>query len=124
VKEEIWCEKCFEAKRESRHLTYLVLWNSILAGIETSEGAAEQRLAAVDRLDLVGWLDEAQRSVTDWRGRFYRLLGDIEKWHEHLARQANPEEGERAKRSATLFKLPDEILQAKDPLEALIAQHR
>ena len=124
VKEEIWCKECFEAKRESRHPVYLVVWNSILAGIETTEGAAEQRLSAVDRLDLVGWLDEAQRSAAGWRGRFFRLLGDIEKWHMHLMRQANPEEGEGAKRMAAIFKLPDEILQAQDPLEALVAQHR
>ncbi len=124
VKEEIWCRECFEAKRESRHLLYLVVWNSILAGIETTEGAAEQRLSAVDRLDLVGWLDEAQRSAADWRSRFFQLLGDIEKWHMHLARQANPEEGDGGKPMAAIFQLPDEILQAQDPLGALIAQHR
>jgi len=124
VKEEIWCEKCFDAKRESRHPIYLVVWNSILAGIETTEDAAEQRMASVDRLDLVGWLDEAQRSATDWQRRFFRLLGDIEKWHEHLARQSNPEEVDEAGRLSAVFKLPDEILLAKDPLEALIAQHR
>ena len=123
VKEELWCEKCFEAKRDSRHPVYLVVWHSILAGVETTEGAAEQRLAAVDRLDLVGWLDEAQRSSADWQRRFFRLLGDIEKWHEHLVRQANPPEGDAAKGWASIFKLPDEILQAQDPLEALIKQH-
>lgn len=124
VEEEIWCQRCFDAKAESRHPIYLVVWNSILAGVETTEVAAEQRLATVDRLDLVGWLDEAQRSSDSWRARFFRLLGDIEKWHQHLERQENPQENERSMRWSAIFKLPDEILQAQDPLKALIAQHR
>jgi hypothetical protein len=124
LKEEIWCDACFEAKRESRHPIYLVIWNSILAGIETSEEAANQRLASVDRLDLVGWLDEAQRSVATWQKHFFGLLGDLEKWQDHLERQANPQDDDQANRWAGIFKLPDEILQAKDPLKALLTQHR
>jgi len=124
VKEELWCDACFKAKREPRHPIYLVIWNSILAGIETTEEAAGQRLASVDRLDLVGWLDEAQRSAATWQRRFFELLGDLEKWQDHLERQANPQEDEQANRWAGIFKLPDEILQAKDPLKALLTQHR
>lgn len=123
VKEELWCDACFHAKRETRHPIYLVIWNSILAGIETSEEAANQRLASVDRLDLIGWLDEAQRSAGTWQRRFFSLLGDMEKWHEHLKNQANPEEAEKAGRRARLFKLPEEILTANDPLKALLDQH-
>jgi hypothetical protein len=124
LKEEIWCDACFEAKRESRHPIYLVIWNSILAGIETTEEAANQRLASVDRLDLVGWLDEAQRSANAWRGHFFRLLGDLEKWQRHVHRQANPQGTENEGRLAAIFSLPEEILQAEDPLKALLAQHR
>lgn len=124
VKEELWCDACYKAKRESRHPIYLVIWHSILAGVETTEEAAEQRLASVDRLDLVGWLDEAQRSASTWRSRFFRLLGDLEKWQTHLESQASPEANEKERLWLAILKLPDEILQSKDPLKSLLTQHR
>ena len=124
VKEELWCDQCRKAERKLRHPIYLVIWNSILAGIETTEEAAERRLASVDRLDLVGWLDEAQRSSATWQSRFFGLLGDLEKWQTHLEHQANPQEDDKTRRWAPIFKLPDEILQANDPLKALLHQHR
>ncbi len=123
VKEELWCDQCYAAKRESRYPIFLVIWNSILAGVETTEEAAEQRLASVDRLDLVGWLDEAQRSASVWQRRFFSLLGDLEKWHEHLEHQKNPQEDEKANRFRAIFKLSDEILNAEDPLKTLLTQH-
>lgn len=124
VKEELWCEPCSHAKRESRHPIYLVVWNTILAGVETTEEDAEKRLASVDRLDLVGWLDEAQRSTSVWKRRFYGLLGDMEKWQEHLEHQNKPPEDEKVARFRAIFKLSDEILNAEDPLKTLLTQHR
>lgn len=124
VKEELWCDQCFDGGRKSRHPIYLVIWNSILAGVETTEEGAGQRLATVDRLDLVGWLDEAQRSADGWQCRFFRLLRDMEKWHVHLEQQKNPQLDGGTNRFSGIFKLPDEILNAQDPLKALLAQHR
>jgi len=124
IKEEFWCAKCSEAEHPAWHPVYLVVWNSILAGVEASEEAAEKRLASVDRLDLVGWLDESQRTSDSWRMRFFYLLGDIEKWRRHKASEANPNEDAGAKRLSAIYKLPDEVQQAPDPLAALIAHHR
>jgi hypothetical protein len=51
LNETLWCSACREARREQTNTSvYLVIWHSILAGVE-------QDLAAVDRLDLIARLD-------------------------------------------------------------------
>lgn len=132
VQERFWCSKCHKAGKDSESPVYLVIWNSILAGVEQDLARAETRLAAVDRLDLIGWLDEAQRNETHWKRRFYRFFNDISRWSEHLDREKNPEpvpEGEtpeqtqRRKSFARLWGPPEEILSAPDPLAAIIANN-
>ena len=100
--------------------------------MEQDLSRAETRLATVDRLDLIGWLDEAQRNENRWRQRFYELLGDVRQWSEHLVRQQNPEpapDGETAGQAqrrdvfARLWRLSEEILSAPDPLAAIIEKH-
>ena len=70
LQEHAYCRSCLEANREHEVPVFLVVWHSILAGVERSEEAAEARLQAVDRADLIGWIDEAQRNERDWRRRF------------------------------------------------------
>jgi hypothetical protein len=86
----------------------------------------------VDRLDLIGWLDEAQREANQWNRRFYGLFNDVRRWDEHLVRQKDPEpvpEGEtvaqteRRKAFARLWGLPEEILSAPDPLAAILEKN-
>jgi len=128
VKDELWCQACWEAKRESRPPVYFVIWHSILAGVEQSESAAESRLSSIDRLDLIGWLDEAQRSSRQWRERFDRLLDDFEKWHQHVGRERMPESSPaktgREELLCNIFRLPDEILNSPDPVAAILESHR
>ena len=125
IKETAWCEACWKEKRESRWDIYLIIWHSVLAGVEDDLAKAEARLASVDRLDLIGWLDEAQRESEQWRHRYWKLFNDITKWRDHLARKDEPEpagEGAEKRRAIRRFlDLPDEILNAPDPLAALIA---
>ena len=133
VKESLWCEACYQARRESGDKAdpppeppvYLVIWHSILAGVEQDLAQAEARLAAVDRLDLIAWLDEAQRNAARWRAHYYDLLRDVERWHERLARQNEPEEkDERHRAFQHHFDLPQEILAASDPLAAILARNK
>ena len=131
VKETLWCNACHSAKRDQTNPpVYLVIWHSILAGVEQDLAKAEARLAAVDRLDLIAWLDEAQRETARWRAHYYDLLRDVERWHEHLARANEPEPeltGEAAERRRAVqrfFDLPEEILTAPDPLAAILARNK
>ena len=75
----------------------------------------------MDRLDLIAWLDEAQREAARWRRHHHSLHHDVQRWQEHLARAAAPEPevtGETAERRRAfqrLFDLPPEILTAPTP---------
>jgi len=132
VQERFWCSACHRAGASTDSPVYLVIWHSILVGIEQDRSRAEARLSSIDRLDLIGWLDDAQRNEDRWKRRFYGLFNDVRHWSEHLAREQNPEpapEGEtddQARRRhafARLWGLPDEILAARDPLAAIIEKH-
>jgi hypothetical protein len=133
VQERFWCSACHKEGVSTESPVYLVIWHSILAGVEQDAERAEARMASVDRLDLIGWLDEAQRNETRWKRHFYRLFTDVSRWSEHLAREKNPEPapegetGEQAKRHeafARLWRLPEEILSAPDPLAAIIEKNK
>ena len=131
VKETLWCSACHEAKREQTNpVVHLVIWHSILAGVEQDLAKAEARLAAVDRLDLIAWLDEAQRDAARWRRHYHDLHHDVQRWHEHLARANEPEpeahdaNAERRRALRRFFDLPEEILTAPDPLAAILARNQ
>ena len=105
-----------------------MIWHSLLAGVEQDLAKAEARLAAVDRLDLIAWLDEAQREAARWRRHYHGLYNDISRWHEHLTRPAEPEpageNAERVRAFRRLFGVPEEILTAPDPLAAILARNK
>jgi hypothetical protein len=130
LKERLWCSACHTAGQPSESPVYLVIWHSVLAGVEQDLGKAEARLAAVDRLDLIGWLDEAQREAARWRHHYHALYHDVNRWHEHLARAAAPEPedaspaAEKRRALRHLFDLPEEILTASDPLAAILAANK
>ena len=128
IKESAWCDGCRKAGNHSEWDVYLIVWHSILAGVEEDLARAEARLASVDRLDLIGWLDEAQREEEQWRRRYWGLFNDISKWRDHVAHKDEPEvvgeDAEKRRAFRSLFGLPDEILNAPDPLAALIEAHK
>jgi len=82
----------------------------------------------IGRLDLIGWLDEAQRSSQQWSQRFYRLLSDFGKWHQHVQDTRKTEESSSEDLCVSglrnFFRLPDEILNAPDPIAAILESHR
>ena len=102
----------------------------MLAGVEQDLAKAEARLAAIDRLDLIGWLDEAQRETARWRRHYHDLHHDVQRWHEHLARTTAPEPeataatAEPRRAFQRFFDLPEEILTAPDPLAAILAANK
>ena len=133
ISETLWCSACHKAGDSANSPVFLVIWHSILAGVEQDLTRAEARLAAVDRLDLLGWLDDAQRQSAKWRRCYQGLTHDLQRWHDHLARQQNPEparEGETpevAARRESLSRLwgpSEEILSAPDPLATIIARNQ
>mgnify|MGYP006276105873 FL=1 len=124
--EEAFCWACSKAERQARTELFLVVWHTILAGVELSQEAAELRLAAVDRLDLIRWLDDAQKREEAWRRRLRSLYSDVSRWHEELERRNRPQEEEtdRAGSIRRMLSLPDEILNADDPLAEILARHK
>lgn len=99
IEERLFCSACWKRRRATGDTSevapdppvYLVIWHSILAGVEQDLAKAEARLAAVDRLDLIGWLDDAQHDAARSRGHFYKFRSDVQRWHEHLADANAPE---------------------------------
>lgn len=129
IQETLWCDACNKAGRSPANSpVYLVVWHTVLAGVEQELAKAEARLAAVDRLDLIAWLDEAQRETDNWHRRYSKLHSDVARWHEHLTNPPGVEpaddEGKRQSPFRRLFSLPDEILNASDPLAAILAANQ
>jgi hypothetical protein len=130
LKETFHCAACWkrdperERQRENR-LLYIGIWHSILvtAGFELSK--VERRLATVDRLDLITWLDQVQRQARDWERRFHHLRGDMERYREHLQTPPNEasEENPRLAALRRLWVLPAEVLNSPDPLEAILKRN-
>ena len=129
IKETLWCNACHKAgKQPAESPVYLVVWHSLLAGVEQDLATAEARLASVDRLDLIAWLDEAQRDAARWAKTYHKLFSDVSRWHEHLTRPTETEltgpEAERRLAFSRFFSLPEEILTALDPLAAILAANK
>ena len=126
VKERFWCAACHKAGQSGDAPAYLALWHSIIVAVELDHAEAERKLAAVDRLSLIGWLDQAQRETLQWRRRYHGLYRDVERWHEHLQSPPDPTEpaDDRRKSLRRLFGLPQEILESPDPLAAILERHR
>lgn len=129
IKETLWCNACHKAgKQPAESPVYLVVWHSLLAGVEQNLAKAEARLASVDRLDLIAWLDEAQRDAARWSRHYHKLFSDVSRWHEHLTRPPEPEpagpEAERHRAFRRFLSLPEEILTAPDPLAAILAANK
>lgn len=130
VKETFFCDACWkqdpkrERARESPTL-YIGIWHSILVTVGFQLAEVEQRLAGVDRLDLIGWLDQAQRKAQDWERRFHHLRSDVERYRQHLQTPPEAAEPENPLIASLrrLWGLPDEVLNSPDPLGALLKRN-
>lgn len=122
VEESIWCEPREEGGEGKLHPVYLAIWHRILAGVYLDPSEAEERVKSVDRLDLIGWLDEAQRESRRWRRRYHRLFSDVKEWNERRKETKAPADSKE--RRFLFHRLPDEIMQAPDPLAEILDAHR
>ena len=128
IKDEAYCQACSDAKRHAWTDVYLVVWHTILAGVETEESKAQARLASVDRLDLVQWIAEAQKKEEQWQRRFFALHNELRRWHEYVEEQKKPQEpeSESNKRLRTLRSIwspSEEIKTAADPIGKILELH-
>lgn len=130
VKETFFCNACWktdpEKERERERLPlYIGIWHSILITVDFQLAEVERRLAAVDRLDLIGWLEKAQRQANDWERRFHHLRHDVKRYREHL--QTPPDSGDqenpRLASLRRLWGLPDEVLNSPDPLGEILKRN-
>ena len=128
IKDEAYCQACSDAKRHAWTDVYLVVWHTILAGVETEESKAQSRLASVDRLDLVEWIAEAQKKEEQWQRKFFSLHNDLHRWHEYVEDQKKPQEpesaGKKTLRTLGAFWGPsEEIITALDPIGKILELH-
>ena len=82
VEESIWCPPQGDEEKGTNYPVYLVVWHNILAGVFLDAKEAEKRLHTVDRLDLIRWLDEAQRTTYLWKRLYWKFYADISEWHQ------------------------------------------
>lgn len=132
VKESHWCSVCHKAEKPGNSTIFLVIWHSVLVGVEQDLPKAEARLASVDRLDLIGWLEARQREVARWKRRYCDLYRDVNSWRKHLTPKdppppdETPEEAELRKRHQFFdnpWPLSGEILDSPDPLAAILRKN-
>jgi len=128
IKDEAYCRACSDAKRDAWTDVYLVVWHTILAGVETEECKAAARLASVDRLDLVQWIAEAQKKEEQWQRRFFSLHHELRGWHDYVEDQKKPQEpeteGKKTLRKLGSFWRPsEEITTAADPIGKILELH-
>ena len=128
IKDEAYCQACSDAKRHAWTDVYLVVWHTILAGVETEESKAQSRLASVDRLDLVQWIAEAQKKEEQWQKRFFALHNELRRWHEYVEEQKKPQEPEsesnkRLRVLRSIWSPSEEIKTATDPIGKILELH-
>jgi hypothetical protein len=126
--ETFWCSACHNADTETAPKLYVVIWHSILIAVEWQREEAECKLAAVDRLNLIEWLDQTQREALTWRRNYHALRNDLARWQEYQDEQKRSTTAEDSSTTANspLSKLfmPDEsIRNATDPLAVILERH-
>ena len=116
VGEDLFCSSCNSVSQE----LYFAVWHTLLAGIYDSPEEAEERLLHIDRAELMDYIDRHQREAETWHVRFARLFGDLKNWYEH---QRAVETETVSDKDPRFFRIR-EILEAEDPIAALIEAHR
>lgn len=123
VEESLWCPSEEKGEAGQTHPVYFTIWHRILAGAYLTVEEAEERLRAVDRLDLITWLDQAQRGQRRWMGRYHSLFADVKAWQAHQAEPESDDASENKLSRLWMRRLPEEILKAPDPLAAILEMH-
>lgn len=127
--ESFWCSACHNADLRSSPQLHVVIWNSILVAVEWARDDAERKLAAVDRLSLIQWLDRTQREAAEWRREYHALRNDLARWHDYQEQEKQRASASEnvpqhvASRLLNLFDPDEAIRAAADPLAAILERH-
>ena len=124
VEDFLWCAPEEKGESGETHPVYFAIWHRILAGAYLTAEEAEERLRTVDRLDLITWLDQAQRGQRRWMGRYRSLFADVRAWQAQQAKAESDDASEDTPLTRLwMHRLPEEILEAPDPLAAILEMH-
>ena len=128
LRETFWCSACHNENLESAPEIFVVIWHSILVLVEWKREDAERKLAAVDRLDVIEWLDRMQREAREWRRQYHALRTDLDRWHEYQRKQKKSDTAQESDRSTNAalrrFFDPDEAIKtADDPVAAILERN-
>ena len=115
IREDLFCSSCNSVSQD----VFFSIWHGLLAGVYDSVEEAEERLRHIDRAELMDHIARHQQQAETWHVRFSRLFGDLKNWYEY---QNASEEEEVSGRDLRFFRIK-EILEAEDPLAALIEAH-
>ncbi|HCM28516.1 MAG: hypothetical protein A2Z99_01215 [Treponema sp. GWB1_62_6] len=131
LKDHTWC--CPTEHDEHGQLdVWIIIWHGVFADYALDTDTAELRLAGMDRLDLLDWLDRMQKTALEWKNRYHALYRDLSDWVEYRdlpeEDRAPPEEaGEskaaRFRRSLFLIRLPEVIRNDPDPLRRILERN-
>jgi hypothetical protein len=116
IREDLFCSNCNSVSQE----VYFSIWHTLLAGIYDTAAEAEERLLHIDRAELMDFIVRHQKEAETWHVRFARLFGDLKNWYEY--QRAN-KTGEVSGHDPKFLRI-HEIIEAEDPLAALIEAHR
>ncbi|MBT63097.1 MAG: hypothetical protein CML13_07780 [Puniceicoccaceae bacterium] len=122
VEDSLWCAPEQADDPGRTHPVYFAIWHRILAGVFLDVEQAEECLRTVDRLDLIAWLERAQTESQRWESRFRHLYTDISALHRHQT-EGEPAAEREALLRGLVIRLPDDILQADDPLALILKMH-
>ena len=121
VEEDCYCSECTKRENRKRTFAFLAVWHGVYAGAYGDKEEALTRLAAVDRLSLLAWLDEKQTERDTWIRRFRNLRGAVDEWHDY----DKAEDKEQYLKRPFLFMRSDllEQIKSEDPLGAILKDH-
>lgn len=125
LRETFWCSACHNEDMESAPELFIVIWHTVLVGVEWEQEEADRKLAAVDRLNLIDWLERMQRDAKEWRRKYHALRTDLDRWHKYALEKETQgdEEPEGVNALRRIFMPDEEIRNATDPLEAILKRH-
>ena len=120
LKGTYWCAPCNYIKRP----LYIAIWQTILITVELDQTIAEAKLASVDRLTLIDFLRKSQARETEIRNGYNRFYDELRGWHQHINTPAAGSNTPRSQRMRGLNLVPDEILDASDPVGEILERHK
>jgi len=126
LKERTWCCPQSETNDDKVLELWILIWHGIYAGYALDPEAAQRRLASIDRLDLLEWLDAMQKSAAEWRSRYHAIHADLRDWLEFRDMPKETEgqtPGRKHLRALTMSRISEELAKDPDPLRRILERN-